>query len=162
MEDNKKQISARSIPQRAPRSKAYRQGLFTPKNPEKYIGDVTKIRYMSSWELEAHSFFDRNDRVIRWSSEPIAIPYIKPTDGKIHKYYPDYYVEYIDKDKNVVRELMECKPKSQTRAPRANHKHKLYEQVTFAVNQAKWAAAIEWCKQRGISFRVITENSIFR
>jgi hypothetical protein len=117
---------------------------------------------MSSWELEAHSFFDNNTRVLRWSSEGIAIPYIKPTDGKIHKYYPDYYVEYRDKDGNIKKELMELKPIEQTKSPRKNHKYYLCEQVTFAVNKAKWAAAEEWCRQHGIMFRIITAKSVFR
>ena len=72
----------------------FKQGYYTPKNPDKYVGDITKIRYMSSWELELHKFFDGNPNVIRWASEEIAIPYYKPTDGRIHKYYPDYWVNF--------------------------------------------------------------------
>lgn len=126
------------------------------------MGDPTKIRYMSSWELETHQFFDGNEKVVRWSSEEIAIPYIKPTDGRIHKYYPDYYVEYINNAGQLIKEIIEVKPLSQTKAPRSNHKHKLYEQLTFAVNVAKWEAAQSFCRQRGIKFRIITEKSIFR
>lgn len=143
-------------------SKRFSQGWYTPKNPDKYMGDPTKIRYMSSWELETHQFFDNNEKVVRWSSETIAIPYIKPTDGKIHKYYPDYYVEYINTAGQLVKEIIEVKPIAQTKVPRANHKHKLYEQLTFAVNTAKWQAATSFCKNRGILFRIVTEKSIFR
>lgn len=144
-------------------AKRFVQGWYTPKNPEKYIGrDVNKIRYMSSWEYEAHSFFDNNIKVIRWASESIAIPYVKPTDGRIHKYYPDYYVEYINKDKQLVKVLFEVKPVEQTKAPKKNHKYYLYEQATYAINLAKWAAAAEWCKQNGIEFKIITASSIFR
>ena len=145
-----------------PSSKRFSQGKYVPKNPHKYVGDPTRIRYMSSYELETHRFFDNNERVLRWSSEEIAIPYVKPTDGKVHKYYPDYWVEYINKDGQIVQELIEVKPAQQTRLPRSNHRHKLYEQLTFAVNAAKWQAAQEWCKQRNITFRIITERSIFR
>lgn len=143
----------------------YSQGWYTPKNPEKYVGDVTKIRYMSSWELELHKFFDNNSKIIRWSSENIAIPYIKPTDGRLHRYYPDYWVEYVNKDGVIVRELIECKPRTQTRQPRKQRgtgKASLYETVQFAVNAAKWSAAIEWCKQHGMTFRIVTEKSIFK
>lgn len=140
----------------------FKQGFFTPKHPEKYIGDVTKIRYMSSYEFEAHTFFDNNPNVIRWGSEPIAIPYVKPTDGKIHKYYPDYYVEFKDKNGEIKKELIEVKPLAQTRTPRGNRKHILYEQVTHAVNIAKWQACQDWCRQHGVSFRIVTEKSIFR
>jgi hypothetical protein len=143
----------------------HKQGWYTPRNPEKYVGDVTKIRYMSSWELELHEFFDNNRTILRWSSESIAIPYIKPTDGRLHKYYPDYWVEYINKDGVIVREVMECKPKSQTHQPRKQRgtgRASLYESIQYAVNAAKWSAAIDWCKQRGFIFRIVTEKSIFR
>lgn len=142
--------------------KQFTQGLFTPRNPHKYIGDPTKIRYMSSYELETHKFFDGNERVLRWSSEEIAIPYLKPTDRKMHKYYPDYWVEYINKDGEVVQEIIEVKPASQTRVPRANSKHKVYEQLTLAVNVAKWQAAQAFCESKGWKFRIITERSIFK
>jgi hypothetical protein len=69
------------------------QGYFKPRHPEKYVGDVNKIRFMSSWELQADKFLDDNPNVLRWSSEEIVIPYVKPTDGKVHRYYPDYWVE---------------------------------------------------------------------
>jgi hypothetical protein len=32
------------------------QGYFKPRHPEKYVGDVNKIRFMSSWELQADKF----------------------------------------------------------------------------------------------------------
>lgn len=140
----------------------FTQGYYTLKNPEKYVGDKSKIRYMSSWELQTHSFFDNNKRVIRWSSEELCIPYIKPTDGKIHKYYPDYWVEYVNTDGEILQEIIEVKPSTQTRMPRSNSKHKLYEQITFAVNTAKWQACSMWCKQHGMNFRIVTEKSIFK
>jgi len=140
----------------------FKQGIYVPKNPEKYVGDINKIRYMSSWELQTHSFFDNNTRVLRWASEEIAIPYMKPTDRRIHKYYPDYWVEYVNSNGEIIQEIIEVKPAAQTRAPRTNSKHRLYEQLTFAVNNAKWEAAMAFCKQRNIKFRIVTENSIFK
>ena len=141
----------------------YKQGYYTPKKPEKYVGDVTKIRYMSSWELQTHQFFDNNSRVLRWASEEIAIPYMKPTDGKIHRYYPDYWVEYVNKDGEICQEIIEVKPAQQTKMTTSrNPKHRLYEQLTFAVNTAKWQAAMAWCQSQNMMFRIITENSIFK
>ena len=140
----------------------FKQGIYVPKNPEKYVGDINKIRYMSSWELQTHSFFDNNTRVLRWASEEIAIPYMKPTDRRVHKYYPDYWVEYVNSNGEIIQEIIEVKPAAQTRAPRTNSKHRLYEQLTFAVNNAKWEAAMAFCKQRNIKFRIVTENSIFK
>ena len=36
----------------------------------------------------------------------------------------------------------------------------LYECKTYAVNQAKWNAAEEWCKDRMINFMIITEDHL--
>jgi hypothetical protein len=140
----------------------YKQGYYTPRFPDKYVGDVSKIRYMSSWELECHRFFDGNERVLRWASEEIAIPYIKPTDGKVHKYYPDYWVEFINAHGETIQEIIEVKPHEQTKAPRKTHKHMLYEQVMYQINIAKWAAAQEFCRQRNITFRIVTQRAIFK
>lgn len=140
----------------------FKQGYYNPKHPEKYVGDVSKIRYMSSWELQAHRFFDNNTRVLRWSSEEIAIPYLKPTDNRVHKYYPDYWVEYVNREGEIVQEIIEVKPAQQTRLPKTNSKHRLYEQLTYAVNQSKWAACQQWCNARGMKFRIVTEHSLFR
>lgn len=143
------------------KSSRFRQGYFTPTNPDKYVGDVTKIRYMSSWELQTNEFLDGNPHILKWASEEIAIPYIKPTDGKVHKYYVDYWIQYRSKSGEIITELVEVKPKSQTQPPRKNHKHYLYEQLQYAVNIEKWKAAAAFAEKRGWRFRVITEKSIF-
>jgi len=150
----------------------FQQGFYTPKHLDKYVvnpfqptkkpGGSPRIRYLSSWELQLHEFFDNNPNVIRWSSEGVAIPYVQPTDGKIHRYYPDYWVEFRNTRGQIVQEIIEVKPKTQTRAPRANSKRKLLEAVQYAVNIAKWRACQQWCKQRNIAFRVVTETSIFK
>lgn len=140
----------------------YKQGYFTPKNPAKYMGDPLKIVYRSSWELSMNNFLDNNTRVVKWGSEIIAIPYIKPTDNKLHKYYPDYYVEYVNTDGEIMKEIIEVKPLQQTKMPKSNHKHRLYEQLTFAINSAKWAACQAWCTKQGIKFRIVTEQSLFK
>jgi hypothetical protein len=143
--------------------KNFKQGLYQPRHPEKYIGDPTKIRYMSSYELQTHTFFDNNPNVIAWSSETVVIPYIKPTDGKVHRYMVDYYVKYVNTRGEVVEELIEVKPLQQTKRSRSRKAaSKLYEDVTYAVNLAKWDAATRFAASRGWKFRIITERSIFR
>ena len=140
----------------------FKQGQFIPKHPEKYVGRVDKIRYMSSYELEMHMFLDSNPNVLNWSSEEIVIPYVKPTDGKVHRYYIDYWVRYVDDNGEIKEELLEVKPKAQTRQPRKNHKHFLHEQVTYAVNLAKWEAAKKYADRNGMIFRIVTERSIYK
>ncbi len=36
----------------------------------------------------------------------------------------------------------------------------LYECKTYAVNEAKWKFADDWCKNRGIEFKIITEREL--
>jgi hypothetical protein len=36
----------------------------------------------------------------------------------------------------------------------------IYECKTYAVNQAKWEAANEWCKDRKIEFKIVTEQEL--
>ena len=134
------------------------KGRFTPKFPEKYIGDVTKIFYRSSWELTMMNFFDSNMKVLKYSSEEISVPYIKPTDGKVHKYYPDFYVEFINNDNEVVKELIEVKPYKETVLTK---KSTDYDKISIAINEAKWKAAQAFCDKGGITFRLITEKQLY-
>lgn len=141
------------------------QGYYEPKNPEKYVGDVSKIRYMSSWELNFMNFLDNNPNILRWSSEEIAIPYVKPTDNRVHRYYPDFWVEYENKSGELVREIMEVKPESQTKPPTTRGKRKktqLTEQIMYAINVAKWEACQQFCNKYGMKFRLVTEKQLFK
>lgn len=146
-------------------ARGFRQGLYQPRNPEKYKGDPTKIRYMSSWELKTHQFLDGNPNILEWSSEEIAIPYLKPTDKRVHRYFPDYWVKFRNKEGQLVEEIWEVKPENQTQAPSRRGKRKkqqLYESLTYAVNVAKWKAAKAFCDQHGYIFRIVTERQLFK
>jgi len=143
----------------------FRQGYFKPRHPEKYVGDVNRIRFMSSWELKFDQFLDNNPNILRWSSEEISIPYVKPTTGRIHKYYPDYWVEYQTKDGTIIQEVIEVKPSSQVKPPKRRGKRRktqVYEDLTYAINIAKWTAAKAFCDSQGIRFRIVTENQLFK
>jgi len=59
--------------------------------------------------------------------------------------------------------VIEVKPKKQTvppKQPKRKTKNWLYEMKTYSVNQAKWAAADEWCRSRDMEFKVITEAEL--
>lgn len=143
----------------------YKQGKFTPERPEKYIGDANNIVYRSGWEKRVMDWCDTNSNVKRWASEEVVIPYVSPVDQRVHRYYVDFYVEAIDKNGNKVSYLLEVKPKGQTQEPKPQtRKTKRYitEVMTWGVNQAKWAAAREFCKDRGWEFRLITEADLFK
>ena len=138
---------------------------YTVKHPEKYLGDWSNIVIRSSWELKVFEFCDNNSNVLRWGSEEIAIPYMKPFAGgmKPAQYFPDLYVEYQNVEGKLIKELIEVKPEKFTKASRSrNHATKAFENQQYIVNMAKFVAASNWCKQHGIKFSVLSEKSIFR
>lgn len=139
----------------------YRQGAYKLRHPEKYVGDPTKVYYRSSWELQLHKFFDNNPNILEWISEGFAIPYVKPTTGKVARYFPDYWIKYKDKNGNIKQEILEVKPDTQVNV-RKRKRLTEQEKLTYAVNVAKWKAATQFCQKRGIKFRLLTENEIFR
>ena len=96
----------------------YYKGKFNPERPNKYKGNVRNIIYRSGWERRFMIYCDRNENVIEWGSEEVAIPYQSPLDGKIHRYYPDFYVKVKQPNLTVVKYIVEIKPKKQTKPPR--------------------------------------------
>ena len=143
----------------------YKQGLFKPLNPKKYIGDPTNIVYRSGWEKRVMDWADTNPNVKHWCSEEVVIPYKSPVDGRWHRYFVDFYVEAVRRDGETVKMLLEVKPKVQTlepKKPSRTTKRYITEVMTYGVNQAKWKAAEEYCKDKGWQFKVITESDLFK
>lgn len=143
----------------------YKQGFFKPKNPKKYIGDPTNIVYRSGWEKRVMDWADTQSSVLRWCSEEVVIPYVSPVDGRYHRYFVDFFVEAKGRDGVVRKILIEVKPHAQTQEPKVqSRKTKRYitEVVTYGVNQAKWKAAEEYCKDKGWEFLILTEEQLFK
>ena len=136
----------------------FAQGKFTPKQPEKYIGTKSPT-YRSSWEFHFMKFCDQHPSVAKWASEAIKIPYKNPLTGKHTIYVPDFFIAYADKGGKQKVELIEVKPANQAIKEKVGRSR--VNQASYIVNQAKWAAAYAYCKQKGITFRIITENDIF-
>lgn len=139
------------------------KGRFSPKNPKKYSGDPTNIIYRSLWELRVMKYLDENNSILEWKSEEIAIPYISPVDGKRHRYYPDFIVKVRKADGGTKTLMLEVKPKQQTVEPKVQKKKTkryLTEVATWAVNQAKWKYAREYCLDQGWEFKLITETEL--
>jgi hypothetical protein len=139
------------------------KGRFKPKNPKKYMGDHTNIIYRSRWELLLMSYLDKHPHVLEWGSEELIIPYRSPIDGRYHRYFPDFLVKRINK--NGIKEtiLIEVKPEYQTVPPQKQSKvtrKYLNEVQTWGVNEAKWKAADEYCKDRGWKFQIMTEKHL--
>lgn len=142
-------------------SKTYK-GLFTPKNPEKYVGDSTNIIYRSSWECRVMHWFDINESVISWASEELIIPYISPVDNKKHRYFPDFVAKMKLSNGSIKTYVIEVKPDKQTRKPTQSRRTKrfLEESITYAINQEKWRSADIFCQQQGWEFKVVTEKDL--
>ena len=116
----------------------FAQGIFTPKNVQKYVGKHTP-RYRSGWELTFMMFLDSNSSIIQWASESIRIPYRNPLTGKASTYVPDFLVLYENKYKKQIAELVEIKPKKQSLIESRTASAR--DQAIVAVNHAKWASA---------------------
>lgn len=147
-----------------PRDSKYNQGKFHPQNPQKYKGNVNNIIYRSSWELKFMQWCDRNENILEYGSEEFWIPYISPVDNRVHRYFPDFIIKVKENSGNTKNYVVEVKPQRQTVPPKQKSrvtKSYLYEAQTYAVNQAKWKAAEEWCADRLLNFMIITEKELF-
>jgi hypothetical protein len=134
-------------------------GKFKPKHPEKYKGNAENIWFRSSWELKVMQWLDLSDNVMWWSSEELAIRYYNPVDNKIHRYFPDFIVKIKKKDNTEKTYVIEVKPEYQTKQPVKKKKTQRFinESVTYIINQSKWKAATEFCKDHGWEFKILTE-----
>lgn len=135
----------------------FAQGVYQLKNPAKYSGKKLP-RYRSSWEWAFFSFADNNPSVINWASEAIFIPYIDPLTGRKTIYVPDILIVYVDKQGRKHAEVIEIKPSNQTTVEAART---MQDKAAAIKNQAKWQAATSWCKNQGLTFRVVTEKQLF-
>lgn len=108
-------------------------------------------------------YLDEHADVIEWSSEEFVIRYRSPVDGKIHRYFPDFYVKKINKIGKTEISIIEVKPLAQTMEPKKQPKPSrryITEVMTYGVNQAKWQAAREYCADRNWSFLIFTEKEL--
>jgi hypothetical protein len=106
---------------------------------------------------------DNNSNVIEWSNEEIVIPYLSPVDNRWHRYFPDFFVRTRNRQGLIEAMIIEVKPKSQARPPKIQQrvtKRYITEVMTWGVNEAKWKAANEYCKDRNWKFVVVTEDDL--
>ena len=135
---------------------------YKPENPRKYKGDYRNIICRSSWERKFCRWCDLNESILEWGSEEFFIPYRAP-DGRVRRYFPDFIMKVKETNGEVKTYVIEVKPLKQTKPPKKRKrvtKSYIYECTTYAVNQAKWKAADEWCKDHKIEFKIITEKEL--
>jgi len=152
--------------------KNVKQGWYELLNPNKFIKPIDehmqsfkdgRVNYKSSLELKAIRYADYNKHITKWSLEPFNIKYTKPTDGKVHRYYIDLFLEFSTGEKFLV----EIKSKGETIPPKKPSKNTQKAQLnyqkaiqTYYVNQAKWNAAKEFAKLNKMKFIVLTEDQL--
>lgn len=133
----------------------YKQGYF--KGAKKYFGPEPII-YRSSLEYKFMINLELNNKVEKWSSEEIVIPYTmkEKVDGKWitarHNYHTDFTVFMIDGKKYII----EIKPSGLTPL----NESQIHSNPVMYKNACKWKAAITWCNHNGYVFKVITEKNL--
>lgn len=153
-----------------------KQGWYSVNNPDKVIKpadnymkstiieeNVIKLNYKSSLELKAFRYCDMNKYVVRYGIEPFAIKYLNPKDGKLHRYFIDFFIEF----QNGQKFLVEVKSSGETKEPKKPGKKTEkailnYQKAlqTFAVNTAKWKAAEAFALEKGLKFIILTEREL--
>ena len=140
------------------------KGIYKPSYPKKYKGDQRNIIYRSLWERKFMNYCDLNENILEWASEEFFIPYHDPTSYRVCIYFPDFFIKYKDKDGNIRRSVIEVKPMRETLEPKAtkgkSRKTLINESVTYVKNQAKWKAAREFCADRKLEFKIMTEKEL--
>ena len=134
---------------------------YIPKNPQKYKGRYPIIT-RSTWEYKFCQWIDVNPNITEWSSEGIAIRYYDPIQMKKRRYYPDFLIKNLEGQ----RFLIEIKPYKETKPPskrgRKSEKTKLWQEATYLTNKAKFEAAKLYCNKMNWIFKLITERDLFK
>jgi hypothetical protein len=138
------------------------KGKFRPKNPNKYVGNPDNIVFRSGWERQVMKQFDERNDVLQWASEELAVRYFSPVDKKVHRYFPDFIIKARQANGSTKMIMVEVKPYDQTMAPKKGKRKTsryLNEVKTYAVNEAKWKAAVEYCEDHGWEFVIMHERN---
>ena len=116
------------------------------------------IYFRSSWERSVMRWLDENPAILKWNSEEVHLKYTCAIDGKPHKYYVDFFIEFANGDKVLV----EVKPEYQTKKPKfkKNRQKFLEECAYWSRNVSKWKAAIKVAKENSVTFEVWTEKTL--
>ena len=140
-----------------------RKSRYHPSFPNKYKGNANNIICRSNWERKFCKWCDSNPNILEWGSEEFFIPYLSPTDNRVHRYFPDFIIKVKESNGQIKRYVIEVKPKKQTlqpKAPKRKTPRYLSEVSAYIINQAKWEAAREWCADRRLEFLILTEEHL--
>ncbi len=132
----------------------YHQGYIQRDQCKKLFNSVKNepIIYRSGLELQFIQFCENNPKIVKWASEPIAIPYFNRLKDKESNYYPDYIIENYKGERTIV----EIKPYNQTIKPSSIDSEWLKE--AWIMNVDKWNAAKKFAEDNKMKFIIVTEK----
>lgn len=132
------------------------KGYYVIQKRDKYIDpNTTRLMYRSSWEARFMLYLESQPMVKKWGYECIEVKYLFSADNKVHRYYPDFYVEFANGKTCIV----EIKPSKDAKLPK-----KMTDTmgvITFMRNKDKWEACQKFCESKGWDFKVVTEKELF-
>jgi hypothetical protein len=160
------------------------QGYYKVQNKQKYVGDPSLVVYRSSWEMKFCRWCDYSPSILRWSSEPLSIPYYdrisnleknkkerldnnNPRNWKIRNYHTDFWCE-VQKGDEIEKWFVEIKPEYELRKPvpppinSPLKKIKRFNTMAknYLINESKFASLNEWAKKHDMKFYVFTEKTL--
>ena len=138
--------------------KSYK-GLFNPTNPKKYVGNTKQIVYRSLLERRFMRYCDLNPDILFWASEELPVRYYSPLDNKWHRYFPDFIIKTV-KDEKFMIEIKPSRQSVRPKTPKRKTKSYMRENMEYIKNQAKWSAAMEYCENNNMKFKIITEKDL--
>jgi hypothetical protein len=160
--------------------KKYHQDFYLIKNLNKYIGDPTKCFTRSKWEYNFCVYCDMTPEITKWGCETLTIPY-QDENGKFHRYYPDFYIEVLNKNKVelIDRLVIEIKPLKEINPPFVTTNGLIlkpeqylkkitntslesyeYQVLTYQKNLYKWTKAKIWCEKNKFTFKLLHEEKL--
>jgi len=98
--------------------------------------------FLSSLELKFHYWLNHDPSVEFYNYEGLCIEYIKPADGRLHLYYPDFQVKYFDDDTIHVQET------------------KTYKDKDNSTVLAKQDAAINYCNKNNMRYSLLFDDQV--
>jgi len=80
-------------------------------------------------------YLDVHSEIVKWASEEFCIPYRSPIDRRMHRYFPDFWVEKSNGEQLVI----EVKPKQQLKPPKKASKanKEIFKRNAYVRNQSK-------------------------
>jgi hypothetical protein len=147
-------------------------GWYKIQNPHKFILPIDEhmqsfknghVNYKSGLELKAIRYADFNKFIKKWSLEPFAIKYIKPTDNKEHRYFIDFFFEFTTGEKFLIEvkskkeTFLPKPPKNPTQKGIRNYNKAM---ITYGINKSKWDAAHKFAYQNDMQFIILTEKEL--